>query len=354
MLESQPTLEQIQEWKEIIRNIGINGRWQALNHTYPEIYNHILYTTQYLSEDCKFAERIFCYVNNLTTQPKCPKCGRKTNFINGTKGYHKYCSPICARTFIKNIELTRANKMQIHQWKEIIKNIKPLRGRSTIIKHAYPNIYNYILIYTHFLPKCKFAERIFCFMNNLIEIPKCPICGKNVKFTQNGTYPTYCSKKCAQNSVEVRNKIKTNLFKKYNTLDMFTLFGNGSVSEISLKFINELLRYLPEKKYYYDKDEWFLNNQGKGYKYDFTDQEQKKIIEFYGDYFHGNPLKYPHNTEIDYKGKGIIPVENVWLSDKKKIDLAVSKGYKVLIIWENGYNQNPGKVIKECVDFLKT
>jgi len=45
--------------------------------------------------------------------------------------------------------------------------------------------------------------------------------------------------------------------------------------------------------------------------------------------------------------------EEIWNFDKNKIKLIENEGYKVLIIWENDYKQNPETVVKRCIDFLK-
>ena len=45
--------------------------------------------------------------------------------------------------------------------------------------------------------------------------------------------------------------------------------------------------------------------------------------------------------------------EEIWNFDKNKIKLIENEGYKVLIIWENEYKQNPETVVKRCIDFLK-
>ena len=48
------------------------------------------------------------------------------------------------------------------------------------------------------LEKEKFKELIYRIENKLEEIPKCPICGKSLKFINKNPpkYQTYCSNKC--------------------------------------------------------------------------------------------------------------------------------------------------------------
>ena len=50
-----------------------------------------------------FSEAIYCFINS-TKSPKCKFCNKnKTSFISFKKGYHKFCSNICANKY--NIEV---------------------------------------------------------------------------------------------------------------------------------------------------------------------------------------------------------------------------------------------------------
>jgi len=74
-----------------------------------------------------------------------------------------------------------------------------------------------------------------------------------------------------------------------------------------------------------------------------------KIIEFYGDFWHGNPNIY----DYDY----LIPNINRFASeqrihDKVRINILKNKGYDVKIVWEQDYINNKEKVKLECLEFL--
>lgn len=45
--------------------------------------------------------------------------------------------------------------------------------------------------------------------------------------------------------------------------------------------------------------------------------------------------------------------QEIWNYDKKKEEIAKSKGYDYLTIWESEYKQNPEKIIEKCKNFLK-
>jgi G:T-mismatch repair DNA endonuclease (very short patch repair protein) len=79
-----------------------------------------------------------------------------------------------------------------------------------------------------------------------------------------------------------------------------------------------------------------------------------KIIEFYGDYWHANPVKYKAPVVFTkYSSRGInITAEQVWQEDANRISLIEEQGFKVLVIWENDYKTNPQKTIETCLEFL--
>jgi len=62
-----------------------------------EIYYKIIDLTNFLSQDCKLSERIYCILNNIQEIPKCDYCKNSfvkfNSFING---YKKYCSCSCS------------------------------------------------------------------------------------------------------------------------------------------------------------------------------------------------------------------------------------------------------------------
>lgn len=130
--------------------------------------------------------------------------------------------------------------------------------------------------------------------------------------------------------------------------------GGGSYSSISQRFISEILEDSSNlKKFFYGKNEKKLSykdgNQIKYFRYDLTNEESKRIIEFNGDFWHGNPTLYKSN---DYN-----PVLNKSYEEIKKYDnfkslIAFNAGYSILTIWESDYLQNHDDVIIKCKDFI--
>lgn len=98
-------------------------------------------------------------------------------------------------------------------------------------------------------------------------------------------------------------------------------------------------------KGFYGPNEKTVRGKSKVHRIDFI--YNKKIIEFYGDYWHGNPKIYDKNSLIRKK-----KVIDVWEHDAKKVKDLEANGYKVLIVWENDYKLDPIKIFKKCKDFV--
>ena len=73
------------------------------------------------------------------------------------------------------------------------------------------------------------------------------------------------------------------------------------------------------------------------------------LIEFNGDYWHCNPMKY--KSDFFNKSKKMT-AQQIWDNDKTKIEVAELQGFKVLTIWESDWKINKQKCIDECMRFL--
>jgi len=103
------------------------------------------------------------------------------------------------------------------------------------------------------------------------------------------------------------------------------------------------------KEYKLDK----CKSEGGIWLYDFTDLENKKIIEFHGDMFHGNPKKYKA-TDYPHPFRNTITAQEMWNKDKRKLDVAIEEGFEVLVIWDSEYRWgNKEGVINKCKKFLE-
>ncbi len=142
--------------------------------------------------------------------------------------------------------------------------------------------------------------------------------------------------------------------------DSLSKGGNLKIgySKISQELFYSLLDIYDIK----DRDEIFFGSHNKEFRlnknggglwlYDFTDNINKKIIEFNGDLFHANPNKFNTHDKPNPFNKNITSKE-IWDKDKEKIRVAEVNGFKVLTIWDSEYRWgSKKKVFDRCVEFL--
>ncbi len=99
----------------------------------------------------------------------------------------------------------------------------------------------------------------------------------------------------------------------------------------------------------------FPKDSGGVWLYDFTDIDNKKIIEYQGDIYHANPTKYNESDRPHPFRKGETSSE-IWEKDKIKLSVAKNNGYDILYIWDSEFSGVGHKkkelIIKKCIDFL--
>lgn len=70
------------------------------------------------------------------------------------------------------------------------------------------------------------------------------------------------------------------------------------------------------------------------------------LIEFNGDYWHCNPIKYKSNY---FNVKLNMTAEQIWKRDADKKLLAIENGYDFLTIWESDYRKNKTIILKKII-----
>lgn len=127
--------------------------------------------------------------------------------------------------------------------------------------------------------------------------------------------------------------------------------GYSNISQVLFDNICEKLENTINIFYGRKNNEISLSNGKRGFLYDFTDTLNKKIIEFNGDVYHGNPLLFKEDDR-PHPFKDVTSKE-IWEKDRIKIELANSHGFDVLVIWESEYKKDKENTIKRCLEFLK-
>ena len=100
-----------------------------------------------------------------------------------------------------------------------------------------------------------------------------------------------------------------------------------------------------------DNKQYFIFDDGRYYFYDimFRCGDNRKIIEFNGDYWHMNPVFY---NKDDYNVSIDLTAGEIWDIFEKKIDSARKNGFQVCVVWENDWKNNKEQVIDYCIKFL--
>lgn len=119
--------------------------------------------------------------------------------------------------------------------------------------------------------------------------------------------------------------------------------ANNCINDIIATDFNDLL--------YYGENEYtiYIPNNKHFYLPDLYNANTHKIIEFFGDYWHCNPLKYK-NTDINKTSKRL--AQEIWNYDNEKINTLKQLGYDVMIIWEYDYVHDTDNVIDKARKFL--
>lgn len=170
---------------------------------------------------------------------------------------------------------------------------------------------------------------------------------------------TFSKEICIQKYGE---KIGLEIFNERQNKWQDTLQKNGNLkggySKISQKLFNKLLEHYnnKDKEYVYfatkNKELRLNKSTDRLFLYDFVDLKNKKIIEYNGDLYHANPLKYNKNdTPHPYKNNLI--AEDIWLKDNLKRKIAEDDGFEYLVIWDSEYKQNSNFILNKCIKFIK-
>ena len=131
-------------------------------------------------------------------------------------------------------------------------------------------------------------------------------------------------------------KLKHNLFYSKISQELFwSIYNSLNIKEnVRFKELN---------------DEYFLSKGNNFFLYDFVSLHNKKCIEFNGVFWHCKPGIYEKDY---YHNIRRASAEDIWITDRTKMDLAIEKGFDVLVIWEDDYRKNKVEILNKCLLFL--
>lgn len=168
---------------------------------------------------------------------------------------------------------------------------------------------------------------------------------------------TFSLKKCIIKYGEVEGKKR---FTERQIKWQKTLYKNGKLksgySEVSQELFYKLIEGVEINEYNYllfakKGGEFVLNDDNEFYRYDFTDLKNKRIIEYNGDDYHGNPNKY-NADDFPNPFRKDLTAKDIWNKDKKKEIIANNNGFEVFVVWDSEYKKNKQEIINKCKEFL--
>jgi len=193
-------------------------------------FQQILHVTEWLNDinsDCDPALRVMMVHHNITTFPKCERCGDNVRYKKWNK-FSRFCSKRCSCR--SSLKLRQSNESVKYDKLKESTTLFSLDETTTYIESklnksgqgnseresVYNGFYHSIMHYSNELVGMEFnsfLERMFCLHNNIDIIPKCknPNCSNDVNWNQNH-YNECCSVGC-QSSYTAPKRLETYLTK---------------------------------------------------------------------------------------------------------------------------------------------
>ena len=360
---------------EIRKNVSNKGLALYIYNFYKLESQDIIKETNYLQK-CEITERIYHIINNLYEIPKCKECNiNYVKFYDMSRGYTQFCSKKCLN--------------DNEEFKEKIKNIKNNKSKEEkeeIIKKREKKCLNKFGVKNPYQNK-KIKEKIKNIKINRSEDEK----RKEKKTRDETNLEKYGVEFPLQNKEIQAKRKRTLLDKMYNKLlnsnrlgglaiPLFTMGEYKGNKNENGKLIYYLFKCTKcENKFEDNTDNGriprchncfpteqftkphktiskFLNENNidheiekyiKPYSVDIFTQPNK-IIETYGDFWHGNPKIYKESHLI----KKNLTAKDKWLKDEKRINYLKNKGNEILIIWEDEVNNDWNNVQNKVLEFI--
>lgn len=130
----------------------------------------------------------------------------------------------------------------------------------------------------------------------------------------------------------------------------------GRQSKIALEMFDAILERLPTEKHeyiYFDSKNYeytFVCSTHRPLFVDFYDATTRRVIEFAGDYWHGNPDVFEESYYNLIACKTAKELYDKTLERNKILEEV--HGCKVLLVWENEYMKNKEETLGKCLKFL--
>ena len=150
--------------------------------------------------------------------------------------------------------------------------------------------------------------------------------------------------------IEGKQKWAERQEKWLNSLEARGWFGNHS--EVSKRLFATLQESIGKDLLFGEK-EISARAGHRVFKLDCVLPGTKKVIEFFGDYWHANPAKYQSDDVVRrLDAGGFVTASEIWARDVDRLETLERHGYDVLLVWENDYVKDTEKTVEGCLSFL--
>lgn len=330
--------------------------------SYIFLREEIFTETSFLKYDAKIAERIFCILNDITTQVVCKNCSNGLKFKRGV--YRIFCSSKCVGIFnkekigksnrenylLRGAEINQKRK-ETFRLKYNVDNAMQLSFIREKAKKTLKDRTGHEFALQNIESKNKYRET--CMIKFSVDNPSKSDLIKNKK-----------KEKCLLNygvtnwfkTIESRDRLNNSLKEKYKVYNASQL-GKGSYSKVSQNLFWKIYNLLPndlrKKTYFAELNREFVitSNNESHYFYDFVISNIKFCIEFNGDRWHANPNMFESNdrplTFIDKTAR------EIWTRDAIKLNALRQRGFEIQIVWESDLKLDlTDKYVQMIIDII--
>ena len=123
-------------------------------------------------------------------------------------------------------------------------------------------------------------------------------------------------------------------------------------SKISYEMTSTLFEHFKNNEIYFGNNEYCVKQDEHRYYVDYYDKTFNIVIEFYGDFYHFNPIKYKADETYPILSTNM-KVQDRWDFDNKRITLIQNiLNCNVIIVWESTYRTNKKNTIQLLIDMI--
>ena len=159
----------------------------------------------------------------------------------------------------------------------------------------------------------------------------------------------YCDDRAKSRTIEfIMKKYSVDILGAESILSERFANNNGNSSEGERVFIQFIKSFLDEITNTYENKQFCIwsDKLAAPVFFDVTSSNRKKIIEYNGDYWHGNQSMYEDTFIIKQTGRTVLETRQ---RDEMKYQAAITRGFDLFIVWENEFIDNPENIKQQLL-----